>query len=294
MEELKEEDINVVYYDFYDHLKNDKVRQLCIESWKRFLPKANFICKTEKTPEIAEFIKNDRWCQECLRQGNMKNYFVDTIRLWESLNIKNYLYLDTDVYLLENPMELLRTHDLFAGSQTKGLVVNGHLMEDVKIFQNGTVMWSRKPHNIIKKLLEYYQAKAVCDKDHYNSRINFEFQNTEIGKELENYALLEANYVFYHFFQSGFDGSKDKSKKLVINEKNFDNVPKALKNGMELILYNCKNNDSFGQSAKRLGNILYIGSEKMPLEEQKEIIKALFSNIMFFEDLDKEKLKLIS
>lgn len=293
MEELKEEDINVVYYDFYDHLKNDKVRQLCIESWKRFLPKANFICKTEKTPEIAEFIKNDRWCQECLRQGNMKNYFVDTIRLWESLNIENYLYLDTDVYLLENPMELLRTHDLFAGCQTKGLVINGKVIEDSCIFQNGTVMWSKKPHNIIKKLLEYYQTKALCDKSHYNSRINFEFQETKFGRELKDYALLKANYVFYHFFQSGFDG-RDNSKKMAINEKKTEDIPKALLGGMELVIYNCKDNETFGQSAKRIGNIVWVGSEKMPLEEQKEIIKVLFSNVIFFEDLDKEKLKLIS
>ena len=83
MEELKEEDITIVYYDFYDHIKNDYIRKRCIESWKRCMPKAKIVCKTENTPEIKEFMETNRWCQEC-KKRNMRNYFVDTIRLRDS------------------------------------------------------------------------------------------------------------------------------------------------------------------------------------------------------------------
>ena len=79
MEELKEEDVTIVYYDFYDHIKGDYIRQRCIESWKRCMPKAKIICKTENTPEIKEFMESNRWCQEC-KKKSMYNDFVDTIR----------------------------------------------------------------------------------------------------------------------------------------------------------------------------------------------------------------------
>lgn len=208
--QLREEDINIVYYDFFNHVEKDETRRRCIESWKKCMPKANFICKTENTPEIAEFIKNDRWCQECIK-NDMKNYLVDTIRLWECQNIENYLYLDTDVYMFKSVLPLLNKYDTFCGyeylykdnknnfkySTANQTIYNNEGYE--KTIQNGTIMWVRNKNDILKELLDEYK-KVECIRSNPNIVVNFDFQKKH--PELKDIALLETNEYVYHLFAS--------------------------------------------------------------------------------------------
>lgn len=272
--QLKEEDVNIVYYDFFNHLENDTVRQLCVESWKKHMPKANFICKTENTPEIAEFIKNDKWCQECIK-NDMKNYLVDTIRLWESQNIENYLYLDTDVYMFKNLMPLLEKHDVFAGSQEDYFFDDYKKTEEYKVFQNGTIMWSRKPNEVIKELLERYKTEE-CVRGHYNSYVNYHFQR-EQNPKLQKYALKEVNDYVYHLFKSGFEKGKQYSKRLLVKYEELENMNKTIKENFPITVYNCPRDNPYCFSPyKYKKNILYFGYKEIPEEEQKEILKNMF------------------
>lgn len=293
MEELKEENINVVYYDFFDHLKNNRLRQICVESWKRALPKANFICKTENTPEIAEFIKNDKWCQECLKHGNMKNYLVDTIRLWESLNIENYLYLDTDVYLLKSPMELLNKYDLFAGKQTGDLFRFCNFDKKIELFQNGTVMWSRKPNDIIKELLQFYNElpREECRNGNFNSYINYLF-DLKNKKKLKDYALdfsESANY-FYHFFLSVIER---KTLMAFISEDKYEKIKEKRPTIYRLCVYNYNHKNEQEKIERSMGfchlinNAYYLLPNEMNENDREEILDYLLKSHKYFVNLNK-------
>lgn len=274
--QLKEEDINIVYYDFFNHLENDTVRQLCIASWKKHMPKANFICKTENTPEIAEFIKNDKWCQECIK-NDMRNYLVDTIRLWDSLRTENYLYLDTDVYMFNNLMPLLNSHDMFASAQIDGLWDGYANEENYRVFQNGTIMWSRKPNEVIKELLEKYKTEE-CIRGHYNSYVNYHFQK-EQNPKLQEYAIEEVNDYVYHLFKSAFEReAKIYSKRIAVKYEDFKNLNDMYKS-LPLIVYNCPKSAfvySFGSNKYRF-NILYFGCECIPITEQRKLLENMFN-----------------
>ena len=270
--ELKEEDITIVYYDFYDHVKGDYIRERCIESWRRCMPKAKIVCKTENTPEIKEFMETNRWCQEC-KKRDMRNYYVDTIRLWDSLKTENFLYLDTDVYMIKSILPLLQEHDMFAGRQTDGLWINGKPVK-TEVFQNGTVMWSRKPNDIIRKLLNTYET-AVCDVSHHNCRVNTDFQKD--NPELRDHALSEANDYLYHFFESGICLAGDK-KRLAINFDEFDKLDSGLRNNLCLVVYNNPSGEMNSNSEKYCNRINYVGIKEMPLEEQREMINYLYKD----------------
>ena len=276
MEELKEEDVTIVYYDFYDHIKGDYIRQRCIESWKRCMPKAKIICKTENTPEIKEFMESNRWCQEC-KKKSMYNYFVDTIRLWDSLKTENFLYLDTDVYMTKSIMPLLKEHELFAGKQTDGLWIGGEPIK-TEVFQNGTVMWSRKPNEIIKKLLDTCET-TPCDTNHHNCRANTDFQKTH--PELLNYALSETNNYLYHFFESGitFAGNK---KRLAVNFDEMDKLDNGIKNNLCMVIYNNPSGKMNSNSEKYCNRINYVGVKEMPIEEQLNFLNYLYDDKLIY------------
>lgn len=265
--ELKEEDINIVYYDFFNHVEKDPVRQKCIESWHKCMPKAKIIRKTENDPEIAEFIKNDEWCQKCIK-NNMKNFLVDTIRLWDSLKTDNFLYLDTDVYMGKNILPLLKKHELLA-QEVEDIWIDGVKIKDIS-FQNGTIMWSKKPNENIKGLLEFYKT-FECNKCNYNSIANYKYNNNILKK----YVSKEVDSYLCHFFCSGLYEHKKKIN-VAIEAKNYDeDFLKKIKNDDVLIIVYNNNIDKsypFGRN-----DVLFVGTNIIPIEIQKEIINIIWN-----------------
>lgn len=176
--ELKEEDINVVYFDVGNHL--DDLRKACIESWHKFLPKANFICITEEDPELKEYLENNVWAKACMEQ-KMTRYAIDVFRLILAEKYDNYLYLDTDVFIKQSPLELLNKNDEICGIE---------IIDNAQVPQNGTVFWLRHKTDKFKELV-----------DKYNTKLKFDFENTNgvVNKDSSYlFNLIDVKDYFYH------------------------------------------------------------------------------------------------
>lgn len=250
---MKEEDVTIIYYDFFDHLKDDKVRQMCIQSWKDCIPKAKFVCKTEKTPEIAEYIKNSKWCQECLKK-KMYSFLGDPIRLWEALNNENFLYLDTDVYMTKNILPLLEKYDFFTGQQLD-------YVKKKKVFQPGTILWLKGKNKLIEDVLREYD-NLIPDKSLSSDIVNGKFSyagRSEVNNYIKHFHLHFVRYML----KKHICILKDYNKKL----------PTDKNRGVDYFYYNAPN-----ELDCCVNHCLF--NKEIPFEKVKELSKLIGIKLM--------------
>lgn len=100
---ISEENITVFYVDLYNYIENNYISQICIKRAKEMLPNCKFKIYTEKSPEFEEmkekfkkYINNNKEL--------LKNicFMADMLRIYILRNNKYYLYLDTDIFMIDN------------------------------------------------------------------------------------------------------------------------------------------------------------------------------------------------
>lgn len=201
---LTDKDINVLYFDFGNHIENNILRKICFNSWKKWLPNANYICINEENEEFKKFIKECKFTKESIK-SNCLAFLADSCRLYLTSAYDNLLYLDTDVYIRTDIMDLLNKNNELCGCQLNNGIV---------LPQNGTFLWTRNKTDKFNPIVEFYHNRSF-NNDEYNIVVNEKFKN------LFN-VLVNDTIYFNHLHLSMYE----KFKKIIpIIEEDSKSIP---------------------------------------------------------------------
>ncbi len=128
----------IIHYCWFG--KNDlpEIAKKCIESWKKYLPDYKIICWNEDNFDVNQniFIKQ--------AYENKKWAFVSDYARLKVLSEYGGIYLDTDMEITRDILDIIESSECFLGVEDSGLV-------------NAAIIGVRKPHNVfIDSLISQY------------------------------------------------------------------------------------------------------------------------------------------
>lgn len=175
---MKEKDINILYFDFGNHIEKNVLRKICFNSWKKFFPNANYICINEENEDFKKYIEQDEFTKGCFK-ANKLWYLADSYRLYLASVYDNLLYLDTDVYIRKDLMKLLNENDELCGCQFSKISFEGNCClllpdKETALPQNGTFLWTKNKTDKFKPIVNFYKNKSFNDIE-FNSVVNERF-----------------------------------------------------------------------------------------------------------------------
>lgn len=172
-----------IHYVWFGNTKPDKVIN-CIESWKKKLPDYEIIEWNEKTFDVENEIKKNKFFRECYKR-KLWAFVADYIRI-KVLYEYGGIYLDTDIEILKDISPLLDI-DLFLGYENETTMSFGI----VGVIPN---------HKIFKKIYEFYQNEIWDSKLYIITTIFTDFIVNEYGNEFEeNKIKIYTKEYFYPF-----------------------------------------------------------------------------------------------
>lgn len=201
---MEEKDINILYFDFGNHIEKNILRKICFNSWKKFFPNANYICISEENKDFKKFIEQDEFTRGCFKANNLC-FLADSYRLYLTSIYDNLLYLDTDVYIRKDLMKLLNENDELCGCQFSKIVKDGYLVPDKEkaLPQNGTFLWTKNKTDKFKPIVDFYKNEKFEDTEFnivVNEKFNYLFNILENDREYFNHLHLSM-FKLYNRFQ---------------------------------------------------------------------------------------------
>ena len=166
-----------IHYIWLGDGGKNKLTEVCINSWKRFLPDYEIKLWNENNIDLTKLCKNNLFLATCYKL-KLWAFVSDYLRLW-ILEQEGGIYFDTDVEVVKSFDDLL-SNKIFMGYEEGGYV--------------GTAIIGAEPHNsLIKRLLKFYDDE-IWNVDFINNPIIF------------RYLLKNEPYIFYecHIYQQDY------------------------------------------------------------------------------------------
>ncbi len=177
----------VIHYCWFGGNPLPKLAQICIASWKKYLPEYEIKEWNESNFPVDDYI----FAKEAL--ANRKFAHVSDVCRLHALNEEGGIYMDTDVEVLKS-LDCFLHHAAFSGFENDDFVPTG-------------IMASEKNGVWIQELLEYYDDKPFVNTDGSleTTSNTFIITKTMIKKgftmnnkiqEIENYVAFYPNEYF--------------------------------------------------------------------------------------------------
>lgn len=172
----------VIHYCWFGGKKKPKLAQMCINSWKKFLPDYTFKEWNENNFDI----NSNRYVKEAY-EAKRYAFVTDYVRLY-ALYHEGGIYMDTDVEVLA-PLDEFLHHTAFSGFEDNDYVPTG-------------LMASEKGGEWVNELLEYYNDLSFINPDgSFNMKTNTQqITETMVQKGLHldnNYQEVCNGVAFY-------------------------------------------------------------------------------------------------
>lgn len=158
-----------IHYVWFGNKKPEKVLK-CIESWKKYCPDYEIIEWNEKTFNIEEERKKNKFLNECYKR-KLWAFVADYVRV-KILYEYGGIYMDTDIEIVKDITPLLNTK-LFLGCEEDG----------VKGF---AILGSIKKHKLLEKMLKFYNEDIWSSSYYIITNILTTTIDNLYGKKIEN------------------------------------------------------------------------------------------------------------
>lgn len=172
-----------IHYVWFGSEKPEKVLK-CIDSWKSKLPDYEIIEWNEKTFDVEEELKKNKFFRECYKR-KLWAFVADYVRV-KVLHEFGGIYLDTDIEIIKDITPLLNS-DLFLGYENENTMSFG-------------IVGVIPKHKIFYKIYEFYQKEIWKSPMHIITNIFTEFLKNEYENKFEeNHIKIYPREYFYPF-----------------------------------------------------------------------------------------------